>query len=426
MPACAGGRFFWVGHHARPSDSTESCHTTASVGTALATQDSVHKLSRHPADASRLHNQHSLSQAQSGGFHAHSFSILEEEQSWSTPLQLQSDISLARHACKADAPSSWTQNTQHASFQCATDAANTPLAAGLDSSMLSPSAALATDCPPEDLDQLLNWAADPALQSLLPEPATDATDLSMPHELADSYILQHEPMGSSIFCRQLSCSWETQASDLDATDCLPDLSEQAESYADDLAYAQLPALDVFAEAAMPQQLTTSSELMGAVSGQLSSDLSDDPLDHLLQAGCSSSHGTMHSHPSPVSVSAAQQCSSSIYADSNQDSQTPTKKRCGRPRVYDLDRPLATGTQHAAPHCMLLDANCISLMCSRVKHQQSQQQLVPWLVIFTTSYMPVCTFCLLQKQPCGNCFESCETADIIVQSVYCRGKLPAWH
>ena len=210
----------------------------------------------------------------------------------------------------------------------------------------------ASDCPTEDVEQLLNWAVDPAMQSSASETMTDSAHISMPCDFTNDDSLQSLD-GLQSAGRQLSCSWDTEARDLDAHSCFPDLGNQADSHPDDLAYSQLPALEAFAEAAS-QQLTAPSEAMAG--SEQSNELLGDILDQLMHRECSSmpeSIGDLSDCVTPLSrkdssLTCAHSCQASPHAPTThanlEQQNAPPKKRCGRPRVYDLDTPAATGTK----------------------------------------------------------------------------------
>ena len=253
----------------------------------------------------------------------------------------------------------------------------------------------ATDYSPEDVDQLLDWAADPELQSSLSKSEHKAAAFSVCGSLATGYNLQPpssqgmQALNGKLSCspnagfslepslsegmqgldstqscspntsyglqlascqgrqsldRQLSCSWGTEASHLDAQGCFQDANQQAESFTDGLlACALLPGL---VGGAASQPLSASSSLVTAQCSGHGSDSSGDPLDQLMESACCPvlEEASQWSSPTPAlhGRGCGLACHDGKQAVSLEDKQTPQKKRCGRPRVYDLDTPLAAG------------------------------------------------------------------------------------
>lgn len=349
--AFAGCRFFLVGQHARPSDSTDSSKSSTCFSGLLASENAKRKHPSPDSGASMVQQQHLQLQAQSLAVNA--VPDLLGNQAWSA-LQ-QQVLGSAVCSSQADAPSPFAQNSlTDAPTNGPIHAQSLNAASGFDDlASCATGDAWATDCPTEDVEQLLNWAADPSLQSSASETMTDPADLSMPCVPANNDGLQNLH-GLQAAVEQLSCSWETQATDLGAHSCFPDLGEEADSYPDDFAYSQLPALEAFAEAAS-QQPTASSEMVAGVSEQ-NTELSGNVLDQLMHRECCSmpeSIGDLSDAVTPLSGRDSQlTCAQSYQAcpdafghrANSEDPNAPPKKRCGRPRVYDLDTPAATGTK----------------------------------------------------------------------------------
>ena len=157
------------------------------------------------------------------------------------------------------------------------------------------------------------------------------------------------------FDGQLSCSWDTDASHLEAQAYFPEMHhQQAESYSDALACSLLPGLEAVDEAvneavdeaASQQLLPSSEELMTAQSSGQGSEASGDALDQLMESACCSlPEQLVGQSPSAVPVFGTSftlvGCVNG-QGGGSEDRQGPQKKRCGRPRVYDLDTPVATG------------------------------------------------------------------------------------
>lgn len=252
----------------------------------------------------------------------------------------------------------------------------------------------ATDYAPEDVNQLLDWVGEPELQSCLSKPEQDLGAFSMSAtpdtchrplaqgmqalngklscssddgvycveppvsqgmqglesyhscSLDASYSLQ---LASSDSMQGVfdSCSWDTDTSHLDTQGCFQDNHQQADSYPDDLrACTLLPGLEAFSQAAS-QQPPASKELMTTQSLNHGSAVSGDPLDQLMESALSSVPEETHQLSDAVSILHGGACGLGCH-DSKQvgsfgEAQGPQKKRCGRPRVYDLDTPLAAGT-----------------------------------------------------------------------------------
>lgn len=220
-----------------------------------------------------------------------------------------------------------------------------------------------SDYPP-DVDQLLDWAADPELPLSLSKVKNTPSAFSMSGSPGPDYNLQ---LGSSQsmegFHRQLSCSWDTQSSGLDAHGYVADMHPQAESYSDALACSLLPGLEAMDDAASQLLLPSSDQLVTAQSSGHDSQESEDPLDQLLESACCLLPQAVGQSPSAVPVLGMGHNPAgpdSSQAGVCEDRQGPQKKRCGRPRVYDLDTPVATGGA-----CSHLDAHvlCGSCMCA---------------------------------------------------------------
>ena len=130
------------------------------------------------------------------------------------------------------------------------------------------------------------------------------------------------------------------------------------------------------EAASQQLLPSSEELMTAQSSGQGSEASGDALDQLMESACCSLPEQLVGQ-SPSAVPVFGTSFTLVGCDNGQgggseDRQGPQKKRCGRPRVYDLDTPVATGKalDAVASHIHLYYVPCwyvifVSVFCHPV-------------------------------------------------------------
>ena len=378
-----GGRFFWVGHHARPSDSTESSSSTSLLARPLVSQNSVKNTSAHAASACAPEL---LDQQISGewlGLAPQGSSPGSTEPQHCRGVE-GSQLGLPGQATEAEALT--LQHPKTCLDSTSGFGGPSMSTTGIDS--------WATDYSPEDVDQLWDWAAEPKLQLSLSKSEHDPAAFSMCGSLATGYNLPlplsqgMQPLDGKVSCspnaleppscqgmqgldsiqscspktchgrqlasaqgrqgldRQLSCSWDDEAFHSDVQGCLQDPSQQTELYSDSLlASPLLPGLEGLGGAASPM-LSASSELMIAESSGRGSGLSGDPLDQLMESACCSSHDETGQQSSPVSALHGNDCSLTYHngkqEGSAEDRQGCQKKRCGRPRVYDLDTPIASG------------------------------------------------------------------------------------
>lgn len=390
----AGGRFFWVGQHARPSDSTDSSTSTSRFARALLSQNSVKKLPTHAANACTTQL---LSQRMS----SHSGECLNsapegspghtETQQWSSAEG--PPMGLPGQGTGLEAPTAFMQSPS-----ACVDSSSDPHGFGEPCMSTEDVDTWATDYSPEGMDQLLDWVADSELHSCMSMMEHDPGAFSMPatpdtccNPLAQgvqalngklscssvdgvyggeppfsqgmpgpasthssspdaSYSLQIASSDGMqrVFDRELSCSWDTEPSHLDTQGCFPDNHHQADSYPDDLHACSLPpGLEAFSPAAS-QRPSASTELMTGQSlgSPCGSDMSGDPLDQLMESAlcpmpeepCQQSDAVSMLHGGSGSL----ECRDGKKVGSFGETQGPQKKRCGRPRVYDLDTPLAAG------------------------------------------------------------------------------------
>ncbi len=293
----------------------------------------------------------------------------------------------------------------------------------------------AADCLPEDVDKLLDWAADSAADSAFSDPSLDSAQLSMPrYELPQhSFELQCEAQGvQSQTSRQPSYNLNKPSTGCDthtmttaAQECPVSMGLPKDPCSDELSYAaspgpasqqaellQVPDLSCDQSSwnlgsQAPTPLLYDSPASDALQHQqLASDalqhqqLVSDALQHQQLASDShqhqqlssdapqhqqlASHALLHeqlasdAHQQPQMASDAHQhqllasdplgllmqreqdsCFGNLPTlsgrdnspSSGSDEQTEVpdvkggrqmKKRCGRPRVYDLDRPVPPG------------------------------------------------------------------------------------
>ena len=377
----AGGRFFWVGQHARPTDSTESSSSASLLARALVSQNSVKKLPAHAAHAcaTQLLDQQ-VSGACLGLAPQGSSPGFAEPQHWSPVVGSYLGSPGQATAAEAATPCLLPPTTGF----------------GGPSMCTSDADPWAGDYSPGDVAQLLDWAAEPKLQSSPSEHNPAAFSMCGSHDTgynlqlplsqglqaldgipscspSAGYSLEpplrqgmqvldrHQScspnashglqlassQGRQGLDRQLSCSWDTEAFHLDVQSCFQDANQQAESYSDSLlACALLPDLETFGGAASGP-LSASSEMMITQPSGHGSQLSGDPLDQLMECACCSASEETGQQPRPVSTLRGRDCGLTYHGGKQaglfEDRQGPQKKRCGRPRVYDLDTPLASGT-----------------------------------------------------------------------------------
>ena len=241
----------------------------------------------------------------------------------------------------------------------------------------------AADCPPEELNNLLDWAAVSALSPF----SFSSPPLSIPPD-STQHSPQHGIPGEQLAGSQLSCSLATpsfeygcSAATTAAQDCCTVTGMPADTLS---AQSQLPAVTAYTGSAwQPGSIHTGTSCDASSLDTLASD----PLELLMQreqgSGLSCHVGqpswpgrdslhrgqdylfdTRPSVPGRDSLQLGQDSfldtrpslssrdsspSSAHDAPTNGDGtpeRTPMKRRCGRPRVYDLDRPVDSGEEHA--------------------------------------------------------------------------------
>lgn len=197
----------------------------------------------------------------------------------------------------------------------------------------------AAECPPEDVDQLLDWATN----SSLSDPTAESTQLEMPSELnprsfesashsvqAAARQLSSNLGSSSLLCDDLRAQSASQT-------CLADLSTQGA----EMSYSDLPAVEAYAEVCAHPSATFLGD---------DDSLDVDPLELLMQREEASHLETMTCSADPMPSLSARDSSHSradVQQAGTHDQTDTQKKRCGRPRVYDLDRPVDTDALDAA-------------------------------------------------------------------------------
>jgi len=457
----AGNRFFWVGQHYCASDSTDCSDAAHLVAAALAPQRRCHQQATSLGAASHSGSSFSLASFIDNGCQLPnaadstlsllptSSSVPSQKGIWSPP----DTPSLSKSSLTMPFPTvSDSEALQDLVSEPMLDATGHFLPASPFGTMdmSEDSNMWAADCLPEDVDKLLDWAADSAADSAFSDPSLDSAQLSMPcYELPQhSFELQCEAQGvQSQTSRQPGCNlgkpsieYDTHTMTTAAQNCpvsmalprepcsdefpyqaasqpaelllVPDLNSDQSSWnlgsqastpllydnpaSDALQYQQLvsdalqhqqlasdapqhqqQALD----APQPQQLASDALQQPQVASdahehqQLSSDALQQPQvasdAHQHQQLASNAHqqpqmaSDAHQHqlasdPLGLLLQREQElCFGGLPCLSGRDSSPSSgsdeqtgvpdvkggrqmKKRCGRPRVYDLDRPVPPG------------------------------------------------------------------------------------
>ena len=237
----------------------------------------------------------------------------------------------------------------------------------------------AADCLPEDVDKLLDWAADSAADSTFSDPSLNSAQLSMScYELPQhSFELRSEAQGVQIQTSiqpsynlgKPSTGCDTHTMTTAAQECPVSLALPRDPCSDELPYTRLHALTASPRAASQQaelypdlNCDQSSWTLGSKAStpllydrlasdalqhqQLASDahqhplLAPDPLELLMQMEQDLCFGALPSLSSRDSSPSSGSDEQIGVPDAKGESQM--KRRCGRPRVYDLDRPVPPG------------------------------------------------------------------------------------
>ena len=208
LPLSAGNRFFWVGQHHCASDSTDCTDASRLVAAALAPQRRCHQQATSLGAASHSSSSFSLasfidSQCQPPNAADSTLSLLPtsscvpcQKGTWSPPdtpslcnlsLTMPSLAASDSEALQGLVSEPMIYTTGH--FLAASPFDTMDMSE--DSNMW------AADCLPEDVDKLLDWAADSAADSAFSDPSLDSAQLSMPcYELPQhSFELQSEAQG---------------------------------------------------------------------------------------------------------------------------------------------------------------------------------------------------------------------------------------
>ena len=257
----------------------------------------------------------------------------------------------------------------------------------------------AANCLPEDVDKLLDWAADSAADSTFSDPSLNSAQLSMScYELPQhSFELRSEAQGVQIQTSiqpsynlgKPSTGCDTHTMTTAAQECPVSLALPRDPCSDELPYTRLHALTASPRAASQQaelypdlNCDQSSWTLGSKASTplLYDRLASDALQHQQLASDAPQHQQLvsdtlqqqqlasdaHQHPllAPDPLELLMQmeqdlCFGALPSLSSRDSspssgsdeqigvpdakgESQMKRRCGRPRVYDLDRPVPPG------------------------------------------------------------------------------------
>lgn len=422
----AGNRFFWVGQRSRMSDSTDSSESSNLSTRALASQRSVNQQATFPPTSvppspfTSLHvPSHTASQPQSMPYKALPSLPRDKFSSMGCrPFDWSTSESSDRICSASALPSLTSAATAAAASDTFQDLAASESC--IDSLQTFPSSPFETmienmglaeeeemwaaDCPPEDVDKLLDWAAAPSLS----DPNRDSAHLDMPAAF-DHSSARPGPQCTLAAGGHPSCTLgvhhDSSTTMAAAWACPAVARPQHESSSDELCYSQISALEAYAEAASqlaaagPQR--TASAQMGLTSdplGLLEQTEAAAPLDG---AGYPSL-----AMPSLSSRDSSPSSANEAQAGGSAQTDMQKKRRCGRPRVYDLDGPVTVGIVSAVrdyfiPHrsplrplflaciAFVLHFTCNLGICSCL--------LSVWLSVYV--------FCFVVILPCGQSHSS---------------------
>ena len=351
LPA-AGNRFFFVGQQSSIPDSTESSDssnlsTNLASQTGITQQAALSSFSPQPAVSCSLlscfsHHHQFMSQSQLQALPAtlprtESSSASPERLTWLCP---GSSPQLGSASLSQSAAAASDELQGFASESCM---GSMPLFPVFETMGLSDENDMwAAECPPEDVDQLLDWATN----SSLSDPTAESPQLEMPSELnprsfeSGSHSVQTAARqlssnlgSSSLLCEDLRAQSAPQT-------CLADLSTQSA----EMSYSDLPAVEAYAEACTHPSATFLAD---------DDSLDVDPLELLMQREEASHLETMTCSADAMLTLSGRDSSHSradVQQAGTHDQTDTQKKRCGRPRVYDLDRPVDTG-KTSSWHCI---------------------------------------------------------------------------
>ena len=366
--AAAGNRFFFVGQQFSIPDSTESSDssnlsTNLASQTGITQQAALSSFSPQPAVSCSLlscfsHHHQFMSQSQLQALPA---TLPRSESSSASPQQLTwlcsgSSPQLGSASLSQSAAAVSDELQGFASELCM---GSMPLFPVFETMGLSDENDMwAAECPPEDVDQLLDWATN----SSLSDPTPESTQLEMSGELnpgsfeSGSHSVQTAARqlssnlgSSSLLCEDLRAPSESQT-------CLADLSTQSA----EMSYSDLPAVEAYAEACAHSSATFLAD---------DDTLDVDPLELLMQREEASHLETMTCSADPMLTLLGRDSSHSradVQQAGTHDQTDTQKKRCGRPRVYDLDRPVDTG-KTSSWHCIQPATQSVEISDSQETH-----------------------------------------------------------
>ena len=407
---CAGNRFFWVGQHHCLSDNADCTDASHVVTAAQAPQRKCHQQATGLGAASHSGSSFSLSSFIDSGCQPpnvadstcpllpKSSSVPSQKGVWSppdTPSLCESSLTIPFPAASDS--------------EALQDLVSEPMlettlhflpASPFDTMDMSEDSNMwAANCLPEDVDKLLDWAADSAADSTFSDPSLNSAQLSMScYELPQhSFELRSEAQGVQIQTSiqpsynlgKPSTGCDTHTMTTAAQECPVSLALPRDPCSDELPYTRLHALTASPRAASQQaelypdlNCDQSSWTLGSKAStpllydRLASDalqhqqLASDALQHQQLASDALQHQQLasdaHQHPllAPDPLELLMQmeqdlCFGALPSLSSRDSspssgsdeqigvpdakgESQMKRRCGRPRVYDLDRPVPPG------------------------------------------------------------------------------------
>ena len=387
---CAGNRFFWVGQHHCLSDNADCTDASHVVTAAQAPQRKCHQQATGLGAASHSGSSFSLSSFIDSACQPpnvadstcpllpKSSSVPSQKGVWSppdTPSLCESSLTIPFPAASDS--------------EALQDLVSEPIlettlhflpASPFDTMDMSEDSNMwAANCLPEDVDKLLDWAADSAADSTFSDPSLNSAQLSMScYELPQhSFELRSEAQGVQIQTSiqpsynlgKPSTGCDTHTMTTAAQECPVSLALPRDPCSDELPYTRLHALTASPRAASQQaelypdlNCDQSSWTLGSKAStpllydrlasdalqhqQLASDahqhplLAPDPLELLMQMEQDLCFGALPSLSSRDSSPSSGSDEQIGVPDAKGESQM--KRRCGRPRVYDLDRPVPPG------------------------------------------------------------------------------------
>ncbi|KAA6417634.1 MAG: hypothetical protein FRX49_12426 [Trebouxia sp. A1-2] len=381
LPSENGNRFFWVGQHHCASDSTDCTDASHLVAAALAPRKECHQQATGLGAASQPGSLFSLSSFIDSGF-----APPNTPDSTLPLLPTKSSVPSQRGSWSpSDTPSLCTPSLTMP-FLAASDSealqglVSEPVlsatshflpASPFDTMDMSEDSNMwAAHCLPEDVDKLLDWADDSAADSSFSDPSLNSAQLSMScYELPlHSIDLQSEasPRPASqqaklllvpdLSCDQSSWSLGTQAAtpllyDHPASDALwhqqlaSDAHQHQQLVSDTVQHQQLAS-----DAIQHQQLASDAPQQQQVASDTHQHqlLVSDPLGLLIQREQDLCFGALPKESLSGRDSSPSSGSDDQTGVPDVKGGSQMKRRCGRPRVYDLDRPVPADAARAAP------------------------------------------------------------------------------